>query len=781
MQIKWSIILFADLLIRVRTVCSPQLDMLVFRCNHARLLDVPSIIRQETLDLDLSHNLIEVLHEDSFNRLHNLRSLILHHNRIYKITDRAFLRLANSLKSLDLRYNQIMSNRISPFPVAALAPLVHLTYLDLSGNPIEVLPTGFLRYVGGNLTRFELSASSVKLHIQPGAFRGLSSLHYLNLAHNTLSDFKQEVFEGLRPEQFSRLILQGVQWNCDCQLHWFRRWLNRVPRKALFGDSHPGGECIAPKEFKNTALFYLNLTDLQCAPKLIGTVPPSGELDTSDPIKVVGFQGYNLSLACTFLSEPKMQVHWYQNGVLIQPHWIRFKQVTNSGTKFTTTLYFMQLRHESDSGTYRCQTVNQKGIAAATFFLTVQPIKMNDITAIRPDHEMKLRSIGRSEDIRKYLLIIGLVVAANVTFIIVGTITYFFCVRHRKRRSSERRKFTNKCDRQVTCPRDIKFDQPHANPFMLADLHSIGQSGSFIPHSVYRTGLMSNWGTQLVNKPTVKPDNVELNAAVRDQPPLAQTNYCHTDLMLGTEDTSVCLGVHSPFKMNSDTDHSALTVGKEVNTELHENVNMSFSCKIPSNQRQYYKLTVNKDNRQSPELVYVSNTYRGYSPTFSKPSNLTQAVQVHSHLRNELDHLNDCVIHEGVEESRALSFDRIPTDLDPTCPVHGLTSWNSSDLSQPSQICKMHSTLSNIDPTLCPVHGMRTSTRILVDEDSAMNVCNPCRQYDHPVDHIGQLRLRPLGESNPNLASLRSELGVDKLINIRFPGEASGRRSTLPR
>ncbi|KAF5399049.1 Immunoglobulin superfamily member 10 [Paragonimus heterotremus] len=776
MQIKWSIILFAHLLIRVRTVCSPQLDMLVFRCNHARLLDVPSSIRQETLDLDLSHNLIEILHEDSFNRLHSLRNLILHHNRIYKITDRAFLHLANSLKSLDLRYNQIMSNRISPFPVAALAPLIHLTYLDLSGNPIEVLPTGFLRYVGANLTRFELSASSVKLHIQPGAFHGLSSLHYLNLAHNTLSDFKQEVFEGLRPEQFSRLILQGVQWNCDCQLYWFRRWLNRVPRKALFGDSHPGGECIAPKEFKNTALFYLNLTDLQCAPKLIGTVPPSGELDASDPIKVVGFQGYNLSLACTFLSEPKMQVHWYQNGVLIQPHWIRYKQVTNSGTKFTTTLYFMQLQHESDSGTYRCQTVNQKGIAAATFFVTVQPIKMNEIPAIQPNHEVKLKNIGRVEDIRKYLLIIGLVVAANVTFIIVGTTTYFFCVRHRKRRSYERQKFTTKCDHQVTCPRDIKFNETHANPFLLADLDSVSQPGSYIPHSVYQTGLTSNWGTY-----TVKPNSAELSTTLGDQSPLAQINCYHTDLMLGTENPPACLGVHSSSKMNSDTGHSASIAGKEANTETDENINMGFSCKIPNNQRQYYTLTINKSKQQSPELVYVSNTHRGYSPSFSKPNNLTQAVQVHSNLHNQLDHLNDCVLHEKAEEPRTPSFNKIPTDLDPTCPVHGLTSWNSSNWGHSNHICKMHSTLSGTDPNLCPVHGMRTSTRIDVDEDSTINDCNPRKQYDYPVDHNEQLRLRPLGESNPNLTNLRNEPGVDRLINIRFPNGASGRRSTLPR
>ncbi|KAF7258991.1 hypothetical protein EG68_03836 [Paragonimus skrjabini miyazakii] len=673
-----------------------------------------------------------------------------------------------------------MSNRISPFPVAALAPLVHLTYLDLSGNPIEVLPTGFLRYVGANLTRFELSASSVKLHIQPGAFRGLSSLHYLNLAHNTLSDFKQEVFEGLRPEQFSRLILQGVQWNCDCQLHWFRRWLNRVPRKALFGDSHPGGECIAPQEFKNTALFYLNLTDLQCAPKLIGTVPPSGELDASDPIKVVGFQGYNLSLACTFLSEPKMQVHWYQNGVLIQPHWIRFKQVTNSGTKFTTTLHFMQLQHESDSGTYRCQTVNQKGIAAATFFVTVQPITTNKIPAIQPNHEVKLKNVGRSEDIRKYLLIIGLVVAANVTFIIVGTTTYFCCVRHRKRRTSERQKFTTKCDHQAICPRDIKFNQTHTNPFMLADLDSISQPGSYIPYSVCRTGLTSNWGTHTVNKTTVKPNSVELSTALGDQSQLAQINCYHTDLMLGTENPSVCLRVHSPSKMNSDTGHSTSIVGRKVNTETVDTINMGLGCKISNNQRQYYTLTVNK-NEQSPELVYVSNTHCGHSPNFNKHSNLTQAIQVHSHLRNQLDHLNDCVLHERADESRALSFDKIPSDLDPTCPVHGLTSWNSSNLGQPSQICKMHSTLSGIDPNLCPVHGMRTFTRIDVDEDSTVNSCNPRRQYDRPVDHNGQLRLRPLGESNPNLASLRSEPGVDKLINIRFPSEASGRRSTLPR
>ncbi|VDP44144.1 unnamed protein product, partial [Echinostoma caproni] len=195
---------------RYYSICAPQLDVTKFQCSHMRLIEVPGNINRQTEELDLSNNLIEVLHEDSFHRLHSLRRLVLSHNKIYKITERAFLAVAHTLTYLDLRNNQIMSNSITSFPVTALAPLIHLTHLDLSGNPMAVIPTGFLRYMGANLTQLDLSAIPMKVQIQPGAFRGLARLHRLNFAGNSFADFNEESFEGLRPAQFSQLSLHGV-------------------------------------------------------------------------------------------------------------------------------------------------------------------------------------------------------------------------------------------------------------------------------------------------------------------------------------------------------------------------------------------------------------------------------------------------------------------------------------------------------------------------------------------------------------------------------------------
>ncbi|RTG81898.1 uncharacterized protein DC041_0006094, partial [Schistosoma bovis] len=79
----------------------------------------------------LSYNYIEILHEDSFTRLQNIRKLILAHNRIYKITERAFLPIVNTLIWLDLRFNQLTSNFHNPFPVLAFSQLIHVRYLDL--------------------------------------------------------------------------------------------------------------------------------------------------------------------------------------------------------------------------------------------------------------------------------------------------------------------------------------------------------------------------------------------------------------------------------------------------------------------------------------------------------------------------------------------------------------------------------------------------------------------------------------------------------------------------
>ncbi|TNN08300.1 Leucine-rich repeat-containing protein [Schistosoma japonicum] len=384
------LIIFDDKLILCNS-CILQSDIEVFYCSHKGLTTLPGFIHENTIELDLSYNLIEILHEDTFTRLHHIRKLILANNKIYKITERAFLPIAKTLTWLDLRFNQLTSNYHNPFPVTAFSQLIHVSYLDLSGNALNFLPAKFLYGMGMSLDRLEMSLISNKIYTEPDTFNGLSRLHHLNLAHNIFVNLMEDALHGLRPEHFSYLNLDGVKWICDCQILWFRQWLNRLPKKALYINSKPGGVCESPPQYKNMALMYLNLTSLQCEPELMHTIPSVHNITNNNnvkinhadsvttPIHVYGIHGENLTLVCSFISEPKMQIQWFYNGILIQPHWSRFIQTVSPGVKFTTTLYFKQLDKTTDEGYYKCQASNHKGYASATFYVHVQKSIAKDV------------------------------------------------------------------------------------------------------------------------------------------------------------------------------------------------------------------------------------------------------------------------------------------------------------------------------------------------------------------------------------------------------------------
>ncbi|CAL8095521.1 unnamed protein product [Calicophoron daubneyi] len=706
--------------------CAPQLDMTVFRCTHARLTEVPLIIHRNTLELDLSHNLIEVLHEDSFNRLHGLRKLTLSHNKIYKITERAFLPVAQSLTFLDLGHNQLMSTRVTSFPVTALAPLTHLTDLYLSNNPIGLLPSGFLRYLGANLTHLEISSSSLEMQIQDGAFRGLARLHHLNLAHNIFSEFNEDSFDGLRPEQFSRISLQGVQWHCDCRILWLRRWLNRVPRKALYADPLPGGECITPNSFKGQSLLFLNMTDLQCAPRLISTTPPGSDVDPLEPIHVVGLQRFNLTLACTFISEPKMQVEWYQNGVLVQPHWTRLKQTTTSGTKFTTSLHFQQLDGVLDEGLYQCQTTNQKGAARANFMVQIDTNEVDENRPVNtPPSINRQTPMSKAEEMGRYLIIVGIIVAANIIFVIVGATTYN-CVRYRycifprhphppTDHQKLRPELGNSCEpsdssnlnHEARYGQTVRYSNSNMKPY-----HTVGNCAPLLPSSAEDNYPMQT-GTEMTNfGDTTGYNNFREEIFSRRTPhksfPLrptfspyiSQTHFQSSDLP-------------SVSSTNAECSVSILSPPRDRAPIYADRVTPSLDPRLKS----YYMLTVKHTDAQTDQLAYKPLT--GTNP----------GLDVTSPAENRKNPLDAQVKSNGsnLEQSAPIDEDdpNVPEELDPNCPIHGLIAngehnnhISREDPENSENLGSMRTLHTCTNKDMCPIHGISTD----VDLSSSQNV-----------------------------------------------------------
>lgn len=718
--------------------CHLQTDIKLFHCSHKGLTTLPGFINENTIELDLSYNYIEILHEDSFTRLQNIRKLILAHNRIYKITERAFLPIVNTLIWLDLRFNQLTSNFHNPFPVLAFSQLIHVRYLDLSGNELSYLPARFLYGMGMSLNRLEMSLLSNKIYTEPDTFNGLNRLHHLNLAHNIFANLMEDALHGLRPEHFSYLNLEGVKWICDCQILWFRQWLNRLPKKALYVNSKPGGECDSPLQYQNVALMYLNLTSLQCEPELMHTVP-SHHGDKNDknnvkmnltdhvttPIHVYGIQGENLTLVCSFISEPKMHIQWFYNGILIQPHWSHIIQTVSPGIKFTTTLFFKQLDKTMDEGYYKCQASNYKGQASATFYVHVQ--KSNE-----KSNQLQLFNENLNNEVDytflfNPIIITIFIVVCNVTFIIIG----LFIVRciYNKRLSHQNHKITLSNDGLKTNiePHNVSYEklitsncgpnnnnnniqpftQINVNPLNSNQNHKICTDFISISSKLHNEDL-----SNLQEIDSIQQIDNRLNDGNKRYPGDLLNN--NNKSILQTKLLNHSMKQETPSPQSSDMGYLTSNASQNCESPIdlnpnHNEYNSSIKQLKP---RVYYTLSVRSGNH-SPELIYsLNNTNEKHHLTCSmdqdcsisdsslSPKQISCSLESYSFHQHSGKHQNNTnVCHDKT--------------LDQTsCPIHGLINKNDNDFNS-SYLIQNH---SNSD---CPIHGSNSFTNL--DKSSHKN------------------------------------------------------------
>jgi Leucine-rich repeat (LRR) protein len=105
--------------------------------NGNLLTKIPDLSRfKETIDLNLSGNLIDSLPIDVFNCLPNLRNLYLGYNQIALITVGTF----NGLNSLEILY--LSHNLISRIQLGAFTGLSEIKHIYLRKNPLKSLEFG---------------------------------------------------------------------------------------------------------------------------------------------------------------------------------------------------------------------------------------------------------------------------------------------------------------------------------------------------------------------------------------------------------------------------------------------------------------------------------------------------------------------------------------------------------------------------------------------------------------------------------------------------------------
>ncbi|XP_014673439.1 PREDICTED: chaoptin-like, partial [Priapulus caudatus] len=160
-----------------------------------RLVDVPYMavrFLKSLESLDLSNNDIARLYNTFPFKFDELRELYLSCNRISEIQPIFFFWVSNSLDLLDLSHN-----RISNITDDTFGYLPQLGSLDLSHNEIRNLKVGQMSFMQ-RLRSLNLSFNRIR-YIPEQVFIGLINVENIDLSHNEIWDIPTLVFRAVNP------------------------------------------------------------------------------------------------------------------------------------------------------------------------------------------------------------------------------------------------------------------------------------------------------------------------------------------------------------------------------------------------------------------------------------------------------------------------------------------------------------------------------------------------------------------------------------------------------
>lgn len=179
----------------------PVLRSLVLSGNHLTGI-VPGVLPPQVASLDISLNMVELsrrgasfdLGEGSFAHMVNLTHLNVSFNNIISITPNTFRGLGHLKEMLSLQNASIIE--IQP---GSFKELANLTFLNLERNPFPDY-SGLTRATFEGLASLEvlmLSECGITNFSDPEVFSPVGSLQYLMLEHNHISNLKPQVLAPL--------------------------------------------------------------------------------------------------------------------------------------------------------------------------------------------------------------------------------------------------------------------------------------------------------------------------------------------------------------------------------------------------------------------------------------------------------------------------------------------------------------------------------------------------------------------------------------------------------
>ena len=174
-------------------ICGEYYDRNITELNlkYKKLKEIPPNIKYLTKlkILNLRHNKLTELKENTFSKLINLQELYLNENQLTEIKENIFDRLTN-LRTLDLGVNRLAEIKEHVFD-----RLTNLKHLYLNGNKLtEIKETTFDRLT--NLQTLNLNSNKLT-EIKENAFHGLINLQTLSLCGNKSIEITENAFHGL--------------------------------------------------------------------------------------------------------------------------------------------------------------------------------------------------------------------------------------------------------------------------------------------------------------------------------------------------------------------------------------------------------------------------------------------------------------------------------------------------------------------------------------------------------------------------------------------------------
>ena len=222
------------------------LDLRDNEIRSIRFYPLPSLLM-----VDLSGNLITVIHKDSFTELESLKELILQNNKIYFLHQNSFRKLQN-LTRLNLKENHLRSLKSGTF-----TNLARLEVLDLSSNFLDSLHSNLFAEL---INLRHLLLSNNKLTALPSnLFLGLANLRMIELSHNRLTFINRMAFPDLRHLAF--IYIYGNLIPCGCQfieLLGMHPYQANVLEKTFFADCHISNET---SQVFQPSSFHFGLSD----------------------------------------------------------------------------------------------------------------------------------------------------------------------------------------------------------------------------------------------------------------------------------------------------------------------------------------------------------------------------------------------------------------------------------------------------------------------------------------------------------------------------------------